>query len=88
MSCGNPHETDCREVLAQLQEYLDGELTGDDLRKIRQHLDECGPCLSEYGLEEAFRALLRRSCACERAPQALRARIIVEIAQVRLRLEP
>jgi hypothetical protein len=24
MSCGNPHETDCREVLDQVYEYLDG----------------------------------------------------------------
>ena len=38
MSCGHPHETDCREVLAQLDEYLDGELDADRraLREVRQ----------------------------------------------------
>ena len=30
MSCGNPHETDCSEVLDQMYEYLDGELGEPD----------------------------------------------------------
>lgn len=87
MSCGRPHATDCSEVLQRVYEYLDGELTSADLMKIRQHLTECGPCLSEYGLEEALKALLRRSCAFEPAPEELRARIMVRITQVRLQLE-
>ncbi len=87
MSCGNPHETDCREVLDRLYEYLDGELTHTDTDRIRQHLEECSPCLSEYGLEEALRALLRRCCACEPAPAELRARIMVQITQVRLQID-
>ena len=27
MSCGNPHDTDCSEVLALVYEFLDGETT-------------------------------------------------------------
>jgi mycothiol system anti-sigma-R factor len=87
MSCGRPHETDCREVLDRLYEYLDGELTPIDTARIRQHLEECSPCLNEYGLEEAFRALLRRCCTCEPAPADLRARIMVQITQVRLQID-
>jgi mycothiol system anti-sigma-R factor len=87
MSCGNPHETDCGEVLRRLYEYLDGELTTHDLGRIRQHLVECGPCLSEHHLDAALQALLRRSCAGESAPQALRARIMVQITQIRVQLE-
>ena len=86
MSCGNPHETDCREVLERVYEYLDGEMTSSDIAKIRQHLDECSPCLSEYDLDVALKALIRRSCGCERAPEALRARIMVRITEVRLEL--
>ena len=26
MSCGNPHETPCSEVLARVASYIDGEL--------------------------------------------------------------
>jgi mycothiol system anti-sigma-R factor len=87
VSCGNPHATDCREVLRRVYEYLDGELTATDLTRIREHLDECSHCLSEYGLEEAMKALLRRSCVCEQAPQSLRARIMVRITEVRLQLD-
>ena len=57
MSCGKPHETPCTEVLDRVYSYLDGELEATDGKaKIRQHLDECGPCLREYGLEEVGQA--------------------------------
>jgi mycothiol system anti-sigma-R factor len=86
MSCGEPHETDCREVLDRVFEFLDGEMTHHDLARIREHLDECGPCLKEYDLDEALKALVRRSCRCEQAPETLRARILVQISEVRLQL--
>jgi len=83
MSCGNPHETNCSEVLDRVYEYLDGEMNDHDVAKIRKHLEECRPCLSQYDIDLALKALLRRSCACEQAPQELRARIMVRITQVR-----
>ncbi len=87
MSCGNPHETDCREVLARVYEYLDGEMTAHDVAKIRQHLDECNPCLTQYDIDQLLKALIRRSCVCEVAPETLRSRILVRITEVRLQLE-
>jgi mycothiol system anti-sigma-R factor len=86
VSCGNPHETDCREVLERVFEFLDGELGELDVSRIEQHLDECGPCLKQYDLDVALKALLRRSCPCERAPQELRQKIMVRITEVRLEL--
>ena len=83
MSCGNPHETKCSEVLARVYEYLDGEMDEHDVAKIRQHLEECRPCLSQYDVDMALKALLRRSCACEPAPEELRARIMIRITEVR-----
>ena len=59
MSCGNPHETDCREVLDRVYEYLDGEMTEHDIAKVKQHLEECSPCLSEYDLDVVLKALVR-----------------------------
>ena len=52
MSCGDPHETDCGEVLAEVFLYLDGEMTTDRRDRIRIHLDECSPCLRKYGIED------------------------------------
>src|SRR5882757_10948130 len=60
MSCGKPHETPCSEVLDRVYWYLDGEVSEDDCDHIRQHLDECGPCLREYGLEEAVKRLVEK----------------------------
>ena len=88
MSCGNPHETKCSEVLDRVYEYLDGEMNEHDVAKIRQHLEECRPCLSQYDVDLALKALLRRSCACEPAPEELRARIMVRITEVRTQLRP
>ena len=87
MSCGKHHETDCSEVLDRVFEYLDNELDTLDCAKIKQHLEECGPCLREYHLDEALKALIRRSCACEQAPEQLRLRVLTRITQVRLEVE-
>ena len=59
MSCGNPHETDCADVLDRLYAYLDGELDESLCGDIRKHLDECGPCLKEYGLDQMVKRRLR-----------------------------
>jgi mycothiol system anti-sigma-R factor len=86
VSCGNHHDTDCREVLDKVYEYLDAEVTPDDVAKIRQHLDECAPCLREYDIEDHLKALVRRSCH-ESAPADLRTRIMLRITQVRVELD-
>ena len=86
MSCGKPHETDCAEVIGRVYEYLDGEMTGGEAyEQIRVHLHECGPCLREYGLEEAVKALVRRSCR-DHAPEHLRRKVLLRLTQVRIEL--
>jgi mycothiol system anti-sigma-R factor len=85
MSCGDPDDPDCAQVLGRVYEYLDGELGAIDLDRIREHLDECGPCLRQYDLDVALKALVRRSCR-ESAPADLRERIMVKITEVRIEL--
>ena len=86
MSCGDPHETDCREVLDRVYEYLDSEVTADDIAKIRHHLEECSPCLKEYDIEDHLKALVRRCCQ-EAAPADLRVRIMSQITHIRLQMD-
>ncbi|KWW99377.1 mycothiol system anti-sigma-R factor [Carbonactinospora thermoautotrophica] len=83
MSCGKPHEIDCAEILRRVYEYLDNEMETADCEKWRQHLDECGPCLEKYGLEQVVKALVHRSCGCDPVPQRLRQKVLLRIAQVR-----
>jgi len=82
MSCGKPHETSCDEVLERVYEYIDGELDPSRVQEIKAHLDDCGPCLREYGLEEAVKAIVKRSC-CDPAPIDLRAKVLAHIAAAR-----
>jgi mycothiol system anti-sigma-R factor len=85
MSCGDLDDEDCAKVLDQVYEYLDGELGAVDIDRIKEHLEECGPCLRQYDLDVALKALIRRSC-CEKAPADLRDRILVKITEVRLEI--
>jgi mycothiol system anti-sigma-R factor len=85
MSCGNPHETPCSEVLDQVYDFLDGELDPTGVHKIKEHLDECGPCLREFGLEEVVKAIVKRSCA-DRAPVELRTKVMLRIEAARTEL--
>jgi mycothiol system anti-sigma-R factor len=79
VSCGKEHETPCGEVLQRVFEYLDGEMADLDCAKIRVHLEECAGCLDEYHQDELLKAIVRRSCACETAPEDLRSRILASI---------
>lgn len=85
MSCGNHHETPCVEVITRVYEFIDDELPSSDCAKIKQHLDECGPCLREYGIEEEVKALVRRSC-CDPAPAELKAKVLMRLSQVRIEI--
>jgi mycothiol system anti-sigma-R factor len=87
VSCGKPHETDCAQVLAEVWRLLDGECSGDERRLLEQHLDECSPCLEQYGLEEHLKELLARKCGGEHAPDALKAKLRASIRQVVVKAE-
>jgi mycothiol system anti-sigma-R factor len=88
MSCGKPHDMPCSEVLARVYSFLDGEIQDDSgIAQIRVHLDECGPCLREYGLEEAVKRLVHKSCGAEAAPIGLRDKVLVRIQTIRAELE-
>jgi mycothiol system anti-sigma-R factor len=84
VSCGEPHETDCGEVLADVFLYLDGEMNSERRDRIRMHLDECSPCLRKFGIEREVRALVARCCGNEIAPDALRQRVVLRLREVYL----
>jgi len=87
MSCGKPHDVPCTEVLATVYSYLDGEMEDSDYQEIRVHLEECGPCLREYGLEELVKKLVHKCCGHEAVPGELRAKVMTRIAAVRAEIE-
>ncbi|HET7328466.1 MAG TPA: mycothiol system anti-sigma-R factor [Nocardioidaceae bacterium] len=85
MSCGRPHDKDCGEVLGDLFAFIDNELDSATCTEIQQHLDECAPCLAEYGLEQTVKSLVARSCR-EHAPESLRQRVLLQVRQVHVEI--
>lgn len=58
---------DCRELLAKLYAYLDGELDGGLCGELREHMDRCSPCRSNAEFEAAFKRFVARTC-CDEPP--------------------
>jgi mycothiol system anti-sigma-R factor len=87
MSCGKPHDVPCSEVLDRVYNYLDGEMDETSHTQVKLHLDECGPCLREYGLEEAVRRLVHRHCGHEPVPADLRQKVLTKIEALRSQIE-
>ncbi len=69
----------CHEFLEELYAYLDGEMSDADCRALQEHLAQCGPCMAEYQRDARLKELVRRSCACQPAPEQLRERIVTYI---------
>ncbi len=82
MSCGNPHDTPCTEVLAEVFLFLDNECDERRRAKVQQHLEECTPCLREYGIEDEVKELVHRKCGGDRAPDSLKERVRLRLTEM------
>jgi mycothiol system anti-sigma-R factor len=87
VSCGKPHEVPCSEILDRVYSYIDGEMDKVSYEQVKVHLEECGPCLREYGLEEVIKRLVHRHCGHEQVPADLRQKVLTRIELVRAQIE-
>ena len=84
----NQHEeVNCREVITEVYLYLDLECSEDRRTVIKHHLDECSPCLREYGIEQEVKALVGRCCGHEKAPADLVARLRAKLSELVVEVE-
>jgi mycothiol system anti-sigma-R factor len=79
---------ECKDVLDEVYLYLDLECSDDRRQLIKQHLDECSPCLREYGIEHEVKALVARCCGAENAPEELKARLRAKLTELSATSEP
>ncbi len=79
MSHDDTEDLDCGQILNEVYLFLDLECTDDRRSVIKDHLDECSPCLREFGIEHEVKALVARCCGSERAPDELRERLRAKI---------
>jgi mycothiol system anti-sigma-R factor len=77
-----PGGLDCEDVLKDVYLYLDDESNPELVTRIRQHLDDCAPCLRQFGLEQDVKSLVARCCGGDVAPERLRVSIRARLTQV------
>ncbi len=65
----------CRQALARIHEYLDGELDSASHADVARHFSSCEGCHPHLRLEERFRTALRRFGGAEVCPQRLKEQI-------------
>jgi mycothiol system anti-sigma-R factor len=66
---------DCREAMHRLYQYLDRELSEEDLRVVRAHLHHCPPCQDLFRFEENVLTFIGESCRKISAPPSLRDKV-------------
>lgn len=67
---------DCREALAQLQDYLKHELTPESAQRIAEHLEYCRPCFTHLQYEQNFLVMLESKAGKQCCPERLRVKIL------------
>jgi mycothiol system anti-sigma-R factor len=80
---GEPISIDsCDDVLSHVFEFLDHETEPARREVIAEHLEDCSGCLREFGIEQEFKALVRRRCGGDAPPVGLRDRIKLQLTTV------
>ena len=68
----------CRQAVAELYTYVDGELDDVTRATIAKHLDDCSPCLEAFEFHDELKTVVAQKCR-ESVPEELRARILAAI---------
>ena len=73
----------CEEAFLRLDSYLDRELPPEEMERVREHMETCAICASEYEFEQTVIDDVRAKVRRIRAPGDLMARIAGLIASAR-----
>jgi mycothiol system anti-sigma-R factor len=72
-------QDDCSELIENLFLMIDGELARSTCADLEEHLRRCHDCLERFGVERAFKELIRRRCSQEPVPDVLIQRIRITL---------
>ena len=72
----------CEDVLSHVFEFLDHETEPARREVIAEHLEDCSGCLRQFGIEQEFKALVRRRCGGDTPPPGLRDRTKLQLTTV------
>ena len=65
----------CEEVFRRMDEFLDRELLAHEAALVREHLETCAACASEFSFEESVLLTVKAKLRRVAVPAELRARI-------------
>ncbi len=65
----------CAQVFARLDDYVDRELSADDLEQVQRHLEICAMCASEFRLEGLLLRTIRDKVRRIALPPGFEARV-------------
>lgn len=68
-------ETDCNDILTQIESYIDREVDGSLYEEIESHLKLCPPCLERVDFRMRLKEIISAKCCSEAVPQELADRI-------------
>ena len=73
----------CEEMLRRLDDYLDRELTPDEIRRAEEHLETCEACAREFGFEANVIRAVRVKLRQVDVPETLLDRVAMSLARER-----
>ncbi|MDQ3995994.1 MAG: zf-HC2 domain-containing protein [Gemmatimonadota bacterium] len=73
----------CEEMLRRLDDYLDRELTPDEMRRAEEHLETCEACVREFGFEANVIRAVRAKLRQVDVPETLLDRVAMSLARER-----
>ncbi|MBC7896581.1 MAG: zf-HC2 domain-containing protein [Cytophagaceae bacterium] len=67
---------DCRLAMTQLWDFLDQELTEENMVAVRIHLEQCSACHPHAAFAQQFLTALSRCRCADPMPETLRTRVL------------
>ncbi|NNG16504.1 MAG: hypothetical protein HKM89_08485 [Gemmatimonadales bacterium] len=74
-------EMDCGQAVEMLHDFLRRELTPELAQQVKQHLEDCRPCLGHARFEESYLAMLEAKVKAAGCPDEVRSRILAVLRE-------
>jgi len=71
-----PNAFDCEEAFRHLGDFLDRELTAEELKMVEEHLLICETCARQFHFEEELLACLKSKARLAKIPEGFRESIL------------
>jgi anti-sigma factor (TIGR02949 family) len=73
----------CEEAFRRLDDYLDRELSAEEMTLVHEHLDVCAGCAREFNFEASVLRGVREKLRQIDLPDSLQARILAALGKAR-----